>query len=913
LHGLRHHETLPLVRRIAITMSPAWRAFAVAALMLAVVGSAGAVISSSSGVIGPSNLIQPTGRQLHPVGGLVALGNFPSGGALTPDGRYLWTISSGRGVNDIRIVALGSPRGHGHGHVVQTILMPGLDGGVAIARDGRTAYVSGIPEASDAALRVPAAIPGAKGDVIAVFKVNQSTGIARRDGVIAVPPPAAAPSEQSFPPGSAKASWPLGLAVSPNGRTVLAALNLADSAAVVDTATRRVRYVSAGHYPFGAAITGDGRYGLVTSETQGTVTVIDLVHAKVVRVLTVGRHLSNAEGIAVDPRAPLAFVANANADTITVIDTKRMRVLQTLSLTRPQGVGTTPTGLSVTGDGCDLLSADSGEDAIAVFALSNAPACNAGGHGPRAVKRFALVGRIPVASYPTFVAALSVRSPLAWLAANGIGVGPNLHGPNPTSPLDITNQVGTFQYLPTIARGDAGVLAFPSDARLRAMTPVANRELVPTDSRTPLASTPIVANGPIKHVFLIIKENRTYDQVLGDDSRGDGDRGLTLFDANVTPNEHALVRRFPLLDHVYADSQVSIDGHYWTSAGGVSDYVQRNWPPNYAGRGRPLDFGAYEVSAPPAGTLFDRALAQGIPFYNYGEAFANIAFFVPDKDRTAAEEVEQVAVATRSDVELFGGGPAYPGGSPLAPCYDSDAAIFSPLGQPGVDIFDSSVPAGAPAGSHSRYACWLARFQQQLAHDTVPAFNYMVLPLDHTQGVLPGARTPDADVADNDWALGEIVDEISHSSIWRSSLILVLEDDAQDGADHVDAHRIPALVISPYAQAGTVVHNRYDQLSFLRTMEIVLGMKPANLSEALAVPLYDAFSSSPSNAAPYTAIAPHVSVTATNANTAYNRASSAGLNLRGIDQVPERQFDAILWHYVHGADSRPPPPGPGAS
>ena len=885
---------------------------ATVAVVAAMASAAGAVVSSGSGVIGPVNRIQPTGRQLHPVGKLVELGNFPTGGALTPDGRFLWSLSTGRGRNDIRIVQLKPTRGRGEGRIVENILMPGLSGGIAIAPNGKTAYVSGIRESSYTDERVPASIPGRGGDVVDVFSVNPHTGIARRDGVIPVPPPPGAPTEQAFPPTTTKASWPRDLAVSPNGRTLLAALNLADSAAVIDTRTRSVRYVPVGHYPYGAAITRDGHDGLVTSETQGTVSVINLPSATVVKTMQVGPHLSNPEGIAVDPKAPLAFVANANEDVIAVVNTDRMRVQGILSLMRSQGNGTTPTQVSVTGDGCDLLSADSGEDAVAVFALSSAARCNPGAAGKRRARPFDLVGRLPVGSYPTFVAASSTRALLAWVSARGLGVGPNPNGPNPNSQLDTNNFINSFQYLPSIVRGDAGILPFPSDARIRTLTPVADRELTPTDAQQPPHGTPIRPNGPIKHVFFIVKENRTYDQVFGDIRRGDGDSVLTLFGQRITPNEHALASRFPLLDHVYADSEVSIDGHYWTAAGAVPDYAVKNWPPNYAGRGRPLDFGAYEVSAPPKGYIFDRALSAGISFYNYGEAFAGLASPLPDRDRTAQEQAQEQAVLNGSDIALFGGGPAYPGGPSLAPCYDSDATIFSPLNS-SVAVYDSSLPAGAKPGSHSRFDCFLARFQQQLAHNAVPAINYLTLPLDHTQGVAPGDRTPDADVADNDWALGEIVQTISHSKIWGSSLILVLEDDAQDGADHVDAHRIPALVMSPYTRRGAVVHDRYDELSFLRTMELIVGIKPANLAEALAVPLYGALDSKPTNSAPYDAIAPNVSVTATNPNTTANRDVSAGLNLNATDQVPEQQLDAILWHYVHGFSSTPPPPGPDAS
>jgi hypothetical protein len=335
----------------------------------------------------------------------------------------------------------------------------------------------------------------------------------------------------------------------------------------------------------------------------------------------------------------------------------------------------------------------------------------------------------------------------------------------------------------------------------------------------------------------------------------------------------------------------------------VSDYVVKNWPQNYAHRGRPYDWGSYQVSAPPKGYIFQRAIQDGVSFYNYGEALAGLSP-LPDKDRTDAESQlnAQVLLPTNSDVQVNGG------------CYDSDAANFSsPLGQGVFDVYDSSLPPGADPSAHSRFECFNARFQMQVATDSVPSFSYVVLPLNHTEGVSPGKRTPDADIANNDWGLGQLVDAISHSSVWDSSLILVLEDDSQDGADHVDAHRIPALVISPYTEQGAVIHNRYDQLSFLRTLEIVVGMKPLNLGEALAVPLYDAMTPSGSNDAPYDAIMPGVDMTATNPNTAANRRASEGLPLNGIDLVPQRKLDAILWRFRHGFDSAPPPPGPNAS
>jgi Phosphoesterase family len=860
-------------------------------------GVAYGVTQGSLGVIGPSNGIQPSGRHLEPAGRLTPLGNLPTGGALTTNGRFLWALSTGRGKNDVRIVRIAKHRGSKAGTVQQTIPFPGLTGGIAMSPDGRTAYVSGVADSSHQAEKVDPSVPGLEGDVIHVLHYNPKTGFATRAGIIPVPPPTDAPAVQDFPPGSEHRSWPRDIAVSPNGRTLLVALNLADEAALIDTASGNVRYVGVGHYPYGAGITTDGRYGLVSSETQGTVSVINLDTAKVIKTIQVAPALSHSESIAIDPKSPLAFVGNANQDTITVIDTSSMAVARTLSVERPQGVGTSPTELSVTPDGCDLLSADSGEDAVAIFALSREKSCKSGG---RRARPFEMVGRIPTGSYPTMTVATPRRRELVWVSARGLGVGPNPGGPSPYTGDDSYLD----QYLPSIVDGDSGVLKYPNDRQIRKLTPISDRQVVPADARTAPADTPIRAGGPIKHVFYIVRENRTYDQVLGDDPRGDGDPALTLFGNSITPNLHALVRRFPLLDHVYANSEASIDGHYWTAAGAVSDYVTKNWHQNYAGRNRPYDFGSYEVSAPPKGYIFQRMLESGVSFYNYGEALAGISPF-PDKDRTPEQTQEnaQVLNLTKTDVQLNGG------------CYDSDISIFDTpaIGAKVGNVYDSSLPPGSKPGDASRFTCFNTRFQAQLATNSVPTFNYLTLPLDHTEGLAPGKRTPNADIADNDWGLGQIVDAISHSSIWSSSLILVVEDDSQNGADHVDAHRIPALAISPYTQQGAVVHDRYDQLSFLRTLEIISGLRSVNLGEALAVPLYNAVTPDPGNSAAYNAIMPNVNLTGVNPATPANIAATRGVDLEDTDQVPQQVLDSMLWHYRHGYGAAPPPPGPNAS
>jgi hypothetical protein len=256
-------------------------------------------------------------------------------------------------------------------------------------------------------------------------------------------------------------------------------------------------------------------------------------------------------------------------------------------------------------------------------------------------------------------------------------------------------------------------------------------------------------------------------------------------------------------------------------------------------------------------------------------------------------------------------------GPPTAGCYPSSLTIGQALdGNPENpltgQIFDSSLPTGAPKGSHSHLDCFRKRFAGQLAADSVPAFSYLTMTSDHTRGTQPGFPTPNAMVADSDQALGQLAETISRSSIWSSSAIFVVEDDSQDGADHVNAHRIPALVISPYARQGAVIHTRYDLLSVVRSMELILGMKPLNLNDALATPMYDVFNARALNAAPVTANPARVNLLTRNGPAAPDSQWSATLALGQPDMVPQWQLDQILWHSAHGPDSEPPPPGPGA-
>ncbi len=853
----------------------------------------------------PSTGLLPNGRQLAPAGTRVTLGNLPTGGALTADGRFLWTVSAGVGNNDVRIVDTSRHR------VCQTLPLPGASGGIALDSAHRLAYVSGL----QVSLWLPSqfTLPGARGNSVQVFSWGGACGQARLVRVIALRAQPGAPAPQVFPPNPAGTplAWPEKLAVSSDGSRLLVALNMADSAAVIDLdQSDRVRYVSqgSGSFPFGAAILPDGRTGVVTNEGTGTMSVIDMATATRRASIHVAAELSHPAGVVVDRAGKRAYVALSNADQVAVVDLSTRRVLRTVSVGSPYGSGTMPVALALDPSGARLFVAQSGADALAVIRV------------PSKGTKFTIAGRIPTAEEPQAVLTSAAQggkpAKLMWIAARGADTGPLPKGPNPADPndpifwafhpippptVDIFNQA--TRYGAVVLRGQAGVMALPSDAKIAELTTVADRELHPVGARPAPADTPLRAGGPIKHVFLLVRENRSYDQMLGDVKRGNGDPKLLVFDKRVTPNMHALVERFPLLDNVLANSDASIQGHYWTSSATVPDYVTRNWVANYAGRFRPADFGIYAVTRPAGGFLFDHAQRQHISYFNYGEMWAGIST-MPDRNRSAALLKQEKLIAEHSDF----GPDATPGG-----CYASDIHIGSVGAQPtDGEIFDSSLPAGAPKGSYSHFTCFKKRFEKQLAQNRVPTLNYLTYTNDHTRGTQPGYPTPAAMVAANDQGLGQLVDLISHSKIWSSSAIFVVEDDAQDGADHLDAHREPALVISPYARRGAVIHTRYDLLSVIRSMELIMGMRPMGLNDRLATPMYDVFAPTPVNAAPVDNIRTKLDLLARNTPAAPYARESSRLPLGAPDQVPQGELDSIIWHSVYGVNSTPPPPGPNA-
>ena len=424
--------------------------------------------------------------------------------------------------------------------------------------------------------------------------------------------------------------------------------------------------------------------------------------------------------------------------------------------------------------------------------------------------------------------------------ANGRGTTPkaNPQGPNPNLPDNPTVR----QYIAGLYRGTLGIIDMPSPARLAAYSKAAyacsplRKDLAP--SAEPDKDNPIPRKlgdaSPIKHCIYIIKENRTYDQVFGDMKEGNGDADLCIFPEKITPNHHRLARQFVLLDNFYVEGEVSASGHEWSMGAYCSDFVQKVWPLSY--RGSPLRKlaiypaeGYFDTIARPAGGyLWDRCAEAGVSYVSFGEWIANGATpNDPGKARVKALE-------GHFDPKFRG--------------------------------FDMDYPDVKRA---DRFIEELKRFED---NGEMPGLIILRLPNDHTSGTRVGKPTPTAYMADNDLALGMVVSRVSKSKFWKDTAIFVIEDDAQNGSDHVDAHRTVALVVSPYTKRGAVDSNMYSTSSMLRTMELILGLKPMSQFDAAARPMYASFQAKP-DLRPYQHVVPDTDMDAKNVAGAWAQSS----------------------------------------
>ena len=559
-----------------------------------------------------------------------------------------------------------------------------------------------------------------------------------------------------------------------------------------------------------------------------------------------------------DRRGRTLYVANANSNSVSVIDLKTRSVIETLhtALAPDAPIGSTTNSLALDDKDHLLYIANADNNYLAVFDV---------GHPGHSFSK----GFIPVGWYPTCVR-LSGRN---LLVANGKGLSsmPDPYGPDPMGHTanykhsDITQH--KRQYIGNMFKGSLSVIPIPDATTLSGYT---NQVYANTPYSHAIEQTASGEDGnpvprkagdpsPIKYVFYVLKENRTYDQVLGDVSSGNGDSTLCLFGREVTPNAHAIVQDFVLLDNFYVNAEVSADGHNWSMAGYATDYVEKNWPTNYSGRGGEYDFDGHRpVANPTKGFIWDYCDRAGVSFRNYGEFMDNGYPTLP--------------TLKRPDHYCK----RYPG-------WNLDIQDISRESVFEAD-FDSLVKAGA------------------LSH-----LSTIYLPNDHTSGLYKGAYSPISQVADNDLALGRLRDHISHSPVWKESAIFVLEDDAQDGPDHVDAHRSPAYVISPYIRRHSVNHTLYSTTSILRTMELILGLPPMSQQDAASTPLWNCFVAVPDSTA-FTAVPARVNIDVRNTASTPAAELSKHFDLSEADRIPDDLMNVVLWKAIRGENSPVPEP-----
>jgi YVTN family beta-propeller protein len=648
-------------------------------------------------------------------------------------------------------------------------------------------------------------------------------------------------------------SYPGGLATSADGKRLYVANDLGESLAIVDTATGTVASTTpVGHNPYTVALSKDGTRAYVSNWGGNTVSAANAVTGASLGQVTVGTHPS---ALAVNPVSGELYVANSDGDSISVVDTASGAVTKTIDLAPyPNApVGTSPDALAVAPNGKTLYVANAGDNDVAVVDL------DAG----------TVAGLIPVGWYPTGLAVSKDGSQLYVTNGKGLGAGPNPNGPTPY------HGSSEDQYSGSMITGTLSFVDVPANAgQLQKLTEqvIRNDDLCQganvrgTDAGTSVIPRRVGEPSPIKHVIYVIKENRTYDQEFGSLGKGNGDPTLDLFGDDSAPNARALQRRFVTLDNLYASSEVSADGWSWSTEATANTYDQKNWPANYSGRGRGYDFEGTNLATaaskdPNNSYIWDRLARAGISFRNYG---------------------------------FWDTGTIPASVSPLEP----ELAATTDTQYPGYNLTITD---------QTRIAEWLKEFHGYETAGSLPAVQFVRLPNDHTAGTTPGRPTPKAMVADNDLALGKLVDAVSHSKFWATTAIFVIEDDAQNGPDHVDAHRTIAQVISPYSQTGRVDSTFYSTVSMLRTMELIVGLPPLTQFDAAATPMIDSFANKP-DLTPYSAITPSQSLTETNGANAVMAAASARMSFGNADQAPEGQLNEAIWKSVKGANSPMPKP-----
>jgi YVTN family beta-propeller protein len=625
----------------------------------------------------------------------------------------------------------------------------------------------------------------------------------------------------------------------------------ANSLYVFDLKTKAIsKIVNLGAEAYTCKVSSDRKTLYISLWGGKKILLYDIESEKIVKEIPVGNHPNE---MYLTKSGKYLYIANADDNSVSVVSTTTNTVVETLNaaLYPDSPSGSTTNGLALSEDEKTLYIANADNNCLAVFDVS-------------VISKSKSKGFIPVGWYPTNVKVVGKKI----FVTNGKGLTSyaNPQGPEPSNKQQVVlSQMGDsskprqVQYIGSLFRGSLSIIDEPAAPQLSIFaqavyknTPYSKAKELLTEGE---AGNPVPMkvgdNSPIKHVFYIIKENRTYDQVLSDIPGGNGDTTLLLFGEKITPNQHKLARDYVLLDNFYVDAEVSADGHNWSMGAYANDYVEKNWPASYGAKGGTTgSSGSLNIGNNKAGFIWDLCAKHNVSYRSYGE-------FVSD------------------DLGL----------KPRLESLKGHSARFTPYG---LGVRDTT-----------RFYQWKRDFDSLIVAKAVPRFSTIRLGNNHTEGMRAGVPTPFAHVADNDLAVGMLIDHLSKSSVWNESVVFILEDDAQNGPDHVDAHRSPAFVVGPFVKRRSVDHTMYTTSGMLRTMELILGLPPMTQYDAAATPMWRVFTSKP-DYTPFNHLPISVNLNDKNpANTKLGKLSEK-FNWSKEDAVPDRIFNEILWQGIKG-------------
>ena len=778
------------------------------------------------------------GWKVTPVGESIALSDMPLNVLLTPDGRYAIVATSGYNNHELTVVDLEARK-----RVATEAVRQSWFGLAADADRSRIWWAGG------------------GSNVLHGFTRDGET--LRRVGD---PEPGAEASSKDHFLG--------GLALSPDGQTLYSLDVDTGTIAAIDPATGAIRAQgSIGGRPYDVAIARNGSRLYVSDWAGRSVLAIDPASLRVVDRIGVGEHPNQ---IVAHPDDDRLFVACASSNSVSVIDSGRGVVIETIAtgLFPRAPEGSTPDAVVVAPDGETLYVANADNNCVAVVDIEEP--------GESAVEGF-----IPTGWYPTALAITLDGKDLL------IGVGQGKTAPNPPEGgarerlgrlltqerVDIEAELKRaylkYPYVGTLLEGSLTIVPVPDEETLARYTETVYENCPYSDDLLSAAPGPegnpipraVGEPSPIKHVIYIIKENRTYDQVLGDIERGEGDPSLVMFGREVTPNHHKLAEEYVQLDNLYCNGHVSRDGHPWSTMAYNTDWIARDWMLTYSRREGIDDDDEGNLATAPSGYLWDACARAGLSYRSYGEYAGRVS-------------TPEGAVFFEGRVPGLVGHVCPEYGIPIAP--------------------------GAVVRDTDKAETFLAEFRRFEAEDNLPRFIVMSLGEDHTSGTRPGAFTPQACVASNDLALGRIVEAVSKSKYWPETAIFVIEDDAQNGPDHVDSHRTVGLVASPYTRHGRLDSTQYQTVSMIRTMELILGLSPLSQFDAAATPMFAAFDAEP-DTTPYEHEPARINLDAMNTRLSYGADRSMKMDFSEYDRVDDFELNEILWRAIKGPDAPLPP------